>query len=141
MILFLKIFLVYAFYLMKSEKYHEETNIKEYSLPKSILFIVLGLAGLLLGGMVTVFLAVEIARNFYISERIIGLIIISVGTSLPELITSVTAVLKKNTDIAVGNIVGSNIDLFVNIEASFFFAALECTRLIINSNYSLIIIS
>jgi cation:H+ antiporter len=140
---FLLIFLVYTFYLMKSEKYQEEINIKEYSLPKSILFIVLGLTGLVLGGKLTIVSAVEIARSFHISERIIGLTIISIGTSLPELATSIMAVLKKNTDIAVGNLVGSNIfnvflvlglsaminpiplqkssniDLLVNIAASF----------------------
>jgi cation:H+ antiporter len=62
-----------------------------------------------LGGRLIVISAVEIARSFHISERIIGLTIISIGTSLPELATSVTAAIKKNTDIAVGNIVGSNI--------------------------------
>jgi cation:H+ antiporter len=106
---FFTIFLVYTFNLIKSEKYQEEMAIKDYSVLKSILYIVLGFIGLILGGRLIVLSAVEIARSFHISERIIGLTIISIGTSLPELATSVTAAFKKNTDIAVGNIVGSNI--------------------------------
>ncbi|MBN2365815.1 MAG: calcium/sodium antiporter [Calditrichaeota bacterium] len=106
---FFLIFLVYTYNLIKSEKIQEEIAIKDYSIPKSVLFIVLGLAGLVIGGRLIVISAVEIARSFKISERIIGLTIISIGTSLPELATSITAAFKKNTDIAVGNIVGSNI--------------------------------
>jgi len=87
----------------------EKLIIKDYSIPKAILFILMGLIGITVGGRLIVFSAVEIAKDLHISERIISLTIISIGTSLPELATSVTAVIKKNTDIAIGNIVGSNI--------------------------------
>jgi cation:H+ antiporter len=72
-------------------------------------FIVIGLAGLVLGGNLVVNNAIEIAGILGVSEKIIGLTIIAAGTSLPELATSVVAAFKKNTDIAVGNIIGSNI--------------------------------
>lgn len=69
----------------------------------------LGLAGLVGGGRLLVDGAVSLAQMAGISERIIGLTIISIGTSLPELATSLIAARKKNADIAIGNVVGSNI--------------------------------
>lgn len=69
----------------------------------------MGLSGLVLGGKLIVDNAITIANLFGISEKIIGLTIVAVGTSLPELATSVVAAVKKNNDIAVGNIIGSNI--------------------------------
>ncbi|HBH19528.1 MAG TPA: sodium:proton exchanger [Candidatus Peribacter riflensis] len=75
----------------------------------SVALIVLGLTGLVLGGKFTVDSAVAIARVLGLSEALIGLTIVAVGTSLPELATSMVAARKKNADIAVGNIVGSNI--------------------------------
>jgi cation:H+ antiporter len=68
-----------------------------------------GLALLIAGGRLIVVFAVRIARNMGFSERIIALTIISIGTSLPELATSAAAAFKRNVDIAIGNIVGSNI--------------------------------
>ncbi len=75
----------------------------------SILLIVAGLGGLIGGGMLFVNSAVEIARLFNVDEAIIGLTIVAIGTSMPELATSVVAALRKESDIAIGNIVGSNI--------------------------------
>lgn len=72
-------------------------------------FIVIGLAALVLGGRLVVNSAVEMATAWGVSEKLIGLTIIAAGTSLPELATSVVAAMKKNSDIAVGNIIGSNI--------------------------------
>lgn len=111
LILFFIIFLVYNFSLAIKSGPEEEINIKEknYSVPLSILFIVLGLAGLVLGGKLIVMSAVNIAASFGLSQRVIGLTVIAIGTSLPELATSVVAVRKKKTDIAIGNVVGSNI--------------------------------
>lgn len=74
-----------------------------------ILLIAIGLAALIGGGMMLVDAAVELARIFNIDETIIGLTIVAVGTSMPELATSVVAALRKQSDIALGNIVGSNI--------------------------------
>lgn len=87
----------------------EEVEIKNYSSGKSILFILLGLAGLIGGGRLLVNGAVSIAQSLGISERIIGLTIVSIGTSLPELATSIIAARKKNADMAIGNVVGSNL--------------------------------
>ncbi|MDD5103849.1 MAG: calcium/sodium antiporter [Candidatus Peribacteraceae bacterium] len=82
---------------------------KPPSAPISFLLILLGLVGLVAGGKLTVDSAVVIARSLGMSEALIGLTIIAVGTSLPELATSAVAAMKKKADIAVGNIVGSNI--------------------------------
>ena len=71
--------------------------------------IIVGLAGLVLGGRLVVVNAIQMASSFGISERIVGLTIVAAGTSLPELATSITAAIKNKADIAVGNIIGSNI--------------------------------
>lgn len=71
--------------------------------------IILGLGGLVLGGRLVVTSAIEMATMLGVSEKIIGLTIVAAGTSMPELATSVVAAVKKNNDIAVGNIIGSNI--------------------------------
>lgn len=76
---------------------------------KALLFFALGMAGLVIGGKLIVDNAVEIATGMGISQRIIGLTIVSIGTSLPELAASIVAVRKGKVDIAVGNVIGSNI--------------------------------
>jgi len=106
---FFLIFIVYNIQLILSGSYEEEFKTKNYSIKKAILFILMGMGFLVLGGKAIVYSATEIARLFGISERIISLTIISIGTSLPELATSIIAARKKNVDIAIGNIVGSNI--------------------------------
>lgn len=109
LLMFFTIFLAYNISVSKSGATDESIETKDWSMAKSALFFVLGLSGLILGGKLIVDSAVSIGRTFGLSERIIGLTIVSIGTSLPELATSVTAVLKKNVDIAIGNVVGSNI--------------------------------
>lgn len=79
------------------------------TIPKMILFILIGLAAIVLGSDFTVTGATAIAQTFQVDDRIIGLTIVAFGTSLPELVTSVTAARKNQTDIAIGNIIGSNI--------------------------------
>ena len=86
----------------------EEIPVK-YSLPVSILLSVVGLLGIIFGGDMTVNSAKEIARAFGLSEALIGLTIVAIGTSLPELVTSVVASKKGESDIALGNAVGSNL--------------------------------
>jgi cation:H+ antiporter len=76
---------------------------------KNILFTLAGLAAIIFGGDLVVDNATQIALSFGMSETLAGLTIVAVGTSLPELITSITAALKKKSEIALGNIVGSNI--------------------------------
>ncbi|SDL61031.1 cation:H+ antiporter [Salinimicrobium catena] len=109
LLLFFLIFLVYNLFTAKSGAGEEEIVTEEYSTGKAVLFIVFGLAGLIVGGRLIVTSAVSIAEVIGISERIIGLTVVSIGTSLPELATSIIAVRKKNVDIAIGNVVGSNI--------------------------------
>ena len=87
----------------------EDAPIKVMPVWKSILFIVLGLSMIVLGSDVTVDSATALARIFGVSERFIALTIVALGTSLPELFTSANAAIKGNADIAVGNILGSNI--------------------------------
>lgn len=109
LLFFFIIFMVYTIMLVKKGDSGESMHIKNMPLWKSILLIIAGLVLLVIGGRSIVYSAVEIARFFQISERIIALTIISIGTSLPELATSAVAAYKKNSDIAIGNIVGSNI--------------------------------
>ena len=110
---FFIIFLVYNLQVAKNDKQllsdEPETTAKQMTVLKSVIFIVIGLTGLIVGGRFIVMGAVSIATMLGISERIIGLTIVSIGTSLPELATSIVAVRKKNVDIAIGNVVGSNI--------------------------------
>jgi cation:H+ antiporter len=109
LLLFFAIFLVYNITLSINSPDEGEVEAKRFTYWKGALFIVLGLAGLVIGGRLIVSSAVSIAQSFGLSERVIGLTIVSIGTSLPELATSVVAVRKRNLDIAIGNIVGSNI--------------------------------
>ena len=76
---------------------------------RSILYIIGGLAGLIFGGQWFVEGASNIARSLGVSESIIGLTLVAGGTSLPELATSIVAALKKNPEIAIGNVIGSNL--------------------------------
>ena len=87
----------------------EGEEIKQLKLWQALLFTVVGLVLIVLGSNVAVDAATELARIFGMSERFIGLTIVALGTSLPELFTSVVAARKGNADIAIGNIVGSNI--------------------------------
>lgn len=108
LLLFLAIFLTYVFAISKDNKDTEE-EIKSLPLKKSILFVVLGITGLVLGGKFIVDSAISIARMLSVSESVIGFTLVAIGTSLPELATSAVAAYKKNSDIAIGNVVGSNI--------------------------------
>ena len=107
------LFIAYIGYLLYDAKKHPEISegefLRDLSLPKSLFWTALGLALIILGSNVAVDAATEIARILGLSERFIGLTIVALGTSLPELFTSVMAARKGNADIAIGNIVGSNI--------------------------------
>src|SRR3989339_621788 len=111
LISFFIIFLYYTFGITKSDKdiVEVEEEIKVFSYSKAIIFIILGLAGLVIGGKWIVDGAVKIAEFFNISQSLIGLTFVAIGTSLPELATSAMAAYKKQSDIAIGNVVGSNI--------------------------------
>ena len=105
-------FIGYLLYLLRMAKNNKEENDeeeKQLSLPMQLLAVVGGAAAIVFGSDCAVDGATEIAQFFGLSDRIIGLTIVALGTSLPELVTSVTAAKKGNADIAIGNIVGSNI--------------------------------
>ena len=107
---FFLIFMRYTFAIARNGGDEAEgEKIKEMPIWKSALFILGGLAGLVYGGQLFVDGASGIASSLGVSESIIGLTIVAGGTSLPELATSVTAALKKNSGIAIGNVIGSNL--------------------------------
>lgn len=109
-LLFFSIFLYYLFSLAhKNKKEAKKVDKPKYKLGKSFLFVVLGLIGVIGGSQLVVNSASTIATSIGISERIISLTIIALGTSLPELVTTVMAAKKGESDLLVGNIVGSNI--------------------------------
>ncbi|MBL7873843.1 MAG: calcium/sodium antiporter [Cyclobacteriaceae bacterium] len=103
-------FMVYIYRTMtNSTDLTGESEIKIFSNPKSVGLIIFGLALLVGGGTLVVDNAILIAKNYGLSDKLIGLTILAAGTSLPELATSAVAAYKRNTDIAIGNVVGSNI--------------------------------
>ena len=87
----------------------EGEEIKTYPMPKSILLCVVGIIGIVLGGDWVVDAASDIALTFGMSQSLVGLTIVAIGTSLPELVTSIVAARKGQSDIALGNVIGSNI--------------------------------
>lgn len=109
LIAFFLIFLAYTVGLAMMKEKATAEKVKEYRMPLSVLFILAGLVAMVFGGNLLVDNAVILARVAGLSEVLIGLTIVAVGTSLPELVTSVIATLRGHDDIAVGNIVGSNI--------------------------------
>lgn len=108
LILFFLVFIYYLINLMRN-KVEDSTDEKVLSLPKSFLYTFIGLVMIILGSNSVVDSASYLAKAFGVSERIISLTIIALGTSLPELVTSVMATKKGEYDIAIGNAVGSNI--------------------------------
>ena len=120
LIMFL-VYLGYLFFLAKKGKDNNDENVEDEPIWKSLTWTVIGLALIVYGSNVTVDAATKIAKVLGLSERFIGLTIVALGTSLPELFTSVVAARKGNADIAIGNIVGSNIFnilLVVGVSAS-----------------------
>lgn len=113
-VLFVLLIALNIYFFKKLRVAEEDINedvlkLKEQSLIKSGGLLFIGIAGLYFGSDMLVDSAVEISKMFGVSERIIGVTVIAIGTSLPELVTSIIAALKKETDIAIGNILGSNI--------------------------------
>lgn len=112
-VVFLAFFTIFMYYTFGIAKDISSDNglppSRQYTLLRSILYIGIGLIGLVIGGKWVVDGAVRFARLVGASENLIGLTIVAVGTSLPEFATSAVAAYRKNSDIAVGNIVGSNI--------------------------------
>lgn len=137
LLFFFIIFMVYNFRLMKSGADESLVTIKDMAAGKAALFVAVGMVGLILGGRFIVTSATELALSMGISERIIGLTVVSIGTSAPELATSVAAALKKNVDIAIGNIVGSNLfNVFLVLGVS---ATIYPISIHASSNYDLLV--
>jgi len=113
------LFLYYVYRQLRTDEVPIELASTQFSQKKIWIFIILGLLMLVGGGRLVVVNAVKMATTLGISQTIIGLTIVAAGTSLPELVTSVVAAVKKNNDIAVGNIIGSNIfNIFLILGAS-----------------------
>ncbi|MBO4939267.1 MAG: calcium/sodium antiporter [Oscillospiraceae bacterium] len=110
-LILLALFIIYLAYMLYMAKHgnSEGDPVKNLKLWQALLFTVVGLVLIVLGANIAVDAATALARIFGLSERFIGLTIVALGTSLPELFTSVAAARKGNADIAIGNIVGSNI--------------------------------
>ena len=114
MVLFVA-FIAYTIYVAKkgisasTESTEVEEPAKKSSILKDIIFVVIGIVGLKFGGDLTVDHAAAVATELGVSEKVIGLTVLAIGTSLPELVTSVVAAIKGNDDIAIGNIIGSNL--------------------------------
>ncbi len=114
-ICFLILFAVYIIMLIRSamisrkKSTDEEIVIHNHSVPVSIIFVAIGLVGVIVGGNLVVDNATLIAQAFGMSQTLIGLTIVAIGTSLPELVTSIVASKKGENDMALGNVIGSNI--------------------------------
>jgi len=112
LLLFFAIFLYYIFELARNSRDNDEVKSVDttgITWGKNIIFTLAGLAAIIFGGDMVVDNATTIALSIGMSETLVGLTIVAIGTSLPELITSITAAIKKESEIALGNIVGSNI--------------------------------
>jgi cation:H+ antiporter len=103
------LFLFYVFKSMKRSEVEEEGGEAVMKTSLAVFAVLGGLAVLILGGRWVVNSAVDLARMFHVSEKVIGLTIVAMGTSLPELVTSLVAIRKKSADMAIGNVIGSNI--------------------------------
>lgn len=110
-LVFLSFFAIFFYYIysLGSEGREDESDIKQHSMAIAFLMVAGGLIGLGLGGKWVIDGAMAVGRSLGASEALIGLTIVAIGTSLPEIVTSAVAAYKKSADIAVGNIVGSNI--------------------------------
>ena len=104
-------FTVYTVSRAKKERKQEDTDqsVQKSSVPKAVGLVAIGSGLLYLGGYLTIENVVSIAQSIGVSETVVGITIVAIGTSLPELITSVIAIKRGHTDIGIGNIVGSNI--------------------------------
>ncbi len=111
LIIFFFVFIYYVFSLLKNKEKNtkHDLNIEKINIPEAILKIILGLVGLFIGGQLIVDNAVNLSLLFGVSQSLVGITIVAIGTSLPEIATSVSASLKKKTDLIVGNVMGSNI--------------------------------
>ena len=116
--------------IAKSFKENKKNNeYEKNSIPLSIMYIIIGIVLLKYGGDFVVDYSTKIAQMFNVSQRIIGLTIVAFGTSLPELVTSILAIIRKDTDLAVGNLVGSSVlNIFLILGAGAIITPLSVTN-------------
>lgn len=123
-LIFLLFFSIFMYYILEVAKNNRTKALDTETTPKgswgkNIVYTLAGLAAIIYGGDLVVKNSTEIAYAIGMSETLVGLTIVAIGTSLPELVTSITAALKKHSEIALGNIVGSNIfNIFFVLGAS-----------------------
>lgn len=104
--------IVYVIILIKAAKNHNEEiqeDASDIQISKKIIAVIVGVVGIIIGGRLVVDSATSIAYSLGMSEKLVGLTIVAIGTSLPELVTSIVAALKGEKEIALGNVLGSNI--------------------------------
>ena len=143
LITFFIIFIFYTFVIAKKDKNLkiDVDNKQNKPILKNVFFITIGIIALKLGGDLAVDNAVIIAKVFKISEKVIGITILAIGTSLPEFFTSISAAIKGKTDIAIGNIIGSNIfNMLLIIGVSAFLNPIEY-NISYNYDFMLLIVS
>lgn len=109
LLILLCVYLFYLIYTAKKSKDAQYVEKPKLTLPKSIVYIIVGLAGIILGGELVVNSASSIAMSFGMSETLVGLTIVSIGTSLPEVATSLTALKRDENELVIGNVIGSNL--------------------------------
>jgi cation:H+ antiporter len=121
-VIFLVLFAVFIVYFIQCAKKERNNDVEKYESGKTlknIIFIILGIAGVVVGALLLIESALSIADFFGIPEMIIALSMVAVGTSLPELVVSAMAAYKNESDIAVGNVIGSNVfNIFLILGAS-----------------------
>ncbi len=148
-IILLTQFVIFLFYVIstakdsgdtKDEELEELKKAEKITTKTSVVYVIAGLTLLILGGRATVLGAIHIAEFLGLSEQIIGLTIVSIGTSLPELVTSVAAAKKGHADIAIGNVIGSNIfNIFFVLAVPLLFVSVPVTGLVIQDLIVLIV--
>ena len=102
-------YISYSYLQDQKDNAEKKENLENLSLIKAIIYSVIGLTTLILGGWLLVNSSIKIAQSYGISEAVIGLTIVAVGTAIPELTTTIIASIKKHNDLVIGNILGSNI--------------------------------
>lgn len=138
---FFVIFLGYTFAIASNSKndgQHKETKIRQLPVLRSVIYILGGLAGLIFGAQWFVESASNFARHLGVSESVIGLTLVAGGTSLPELATSIAAALKKNPELAIGNVIGSSLfNIFFVLGCSAIITPLELKGI---TNFDLLVL-
>ena len=135
LLLFFIIFMVYTFSIARQNSHEEAEEVKVISLWLTPIYIIGGMAALVYGGNIFVDGATGIARALGVSESVIGLTLVAGGTSLPELATSVVAAMKKSPEMAIGNVIGSNLfNIFLVLGAT---ASISPLHLIGITNFDL----